>query len=158
MTNAKSLLIEQIEQLIAPVLHEHGAEQVDVQFVHENGQWVLRFFLDKTGGITLDDCAVISEHIGRNLDAADIIKQRYSLEVSSPGINRPLKKESDYHRFVGERVDVTLYAPLNGRRHFKGTLQSVNAGVVVVEEAPQQIFALPLADVAKAKLDPEIDI
>jgi len=158
MANAKSLLIEQIEQLIAPVLQEHDAEQVDVQFVHEYGNWVLRFFLDKTGGITLDDCAVLSSHIGQTLDAADIIKQRYSLEVSSPGINRPLKKESDYQRFLGERVDVTMYAPLNGRRHFKGTLQSVNAGVVVVEEAPQQVFALPLADVAKAKLDPEIHI
>ena len=158
MANAKSLLIEQIEQLVAPVLQEHSAEQVDVQFVHEHGQWILRFFLDKPGGITLDDCATISEHLGRILDATDLIKQHYSLEVSSPGINRPLKKEADYQRFIGERVDVTLYAPLNGRRHFKGTLQSVNAGVVVVEEAPQQVFSLPLADVAKAKLDPEIHI
>jgi ribosome maturation factor RimP len=158
MANTKSPLLEQIEQLIAPVLQEHGAELVDLQFVHEHGQWVLRFFLDKPGGITLDDCATISDHIGRILDASDIIKQHYSLEVSSPGINRPLKKESDYQRFIGERVDVTLYAPLNGRRHFKGTLQSVNAGIVVVEEAPQQLFALPLADVAKAKLDPEIHI
>ena len=158
MANAKSLLVEQIEQVTGPVLQEHGAEPVDVQFVHEHGQWVLRFFLDKTGGITLDDCATISEHISRILDAADVIKQRYSLEVSSPGINRPLKKESDYQRFVGERVDVTLYAPLNGRRHFKGTLQSISAGVVVVEEAPQQSFALPLADIAKARLDPEIHI
>lgn len=158
MANAKSLLIEQIEQLVAPVLLEHGEEQVDVQFVHEHGQWVLRFFLDKPGGITLDDCATISDHIGRILDATEIIKQNYSLEVSSPGINRPLKKEADYQRFVGERVDVTLYAPLNGRRHFRGTLQSFNAGVVVVEEAPQQTFALPLVDIAKAKLDPEIAI
>jgi len=158
MANAKSLLIEQIEQVVAPVLLEHGAEPVDIQFVHENGQWVLRFFLDKPGGIKLDDCATISDHIGRILDAADIIKQRYSLEVSSPGINRPLKKEADYQRFVGERVDVTLYAPLNGRRHFKGKLQSINAGIVVVEETPQQTFALPLVDVAKAKLDPEIHI
>ena len=139
-----------------PVLQEHGAELVDLQFVHEHGQWVLRFFLDKAGGITLDDCATISDHLGRILDAADIIKQSYSLEVSSPGINRPLKKESDYHRFIGEKVDITLYAPLNGRRHFKGKLQSVNAGMVVVQEAPQQTFALPLADVAKATLDPEV--
>ena len=158
MANAKSLLIEQIEQIAAPVLDEHAAELVDAQFVHEHGQWVLRFFLDKAGGITLDDCAVISDHLGRILDASDVIKQRYSLEVSSPGINRPLKKEADYQRFIGERVDVTLYAPLNGRRHFKGMIQSVNAGVVAVEEAPQQVFALPLADVAKAKLDPEIHI
>ena len=158
MGNAKSLLIEQIEQIAAPVLDEHAAELVDAQFVHEHGQWVLRFFLDKPGGITLGDCATISDHIGRILDAADVIKQRYSLEVSSPGINRPLKKEADYHRFIGERVDVTLYAPLNGRRHFKGKLQSVNAGEVVVEVEPQQVFALPLADVAKARLDPEIVI
>jgi len=158
MGNAKSVLLEQIERLIGPVLEEHGAELVDDQFVHEHGQWVLRFFLDKAGGITLDDCAVISDHIGRTLDAANIISQRYALEVSSPGINRPLKKEADYQRFIGERVDVKLYAPMNGRRHFHGTLQSINAGVVVVEEAPQQVFALPLADVAKANLDPEIRI
>ncbi len=140
--------MEQIEQVAAPVLAEHGAELVDAMFVHEHGQWVLRFYLDKTGGITLDDCAVISEHLGRNLDATDIIKQAYSLEVSSPGINRPLKKESDFQRFIGEKIDVTLYAP--------GTLQSVNAGVVIVQEAPQLAHTLPLADVAKARLDPEI--
>jgi ribosome maturation factor RimP len=156
MATAKTLLMEQIEQVAAPVLSEHGAELVDAMFVHENGQWVLRFYLDKQGGIMLDDCARISEHLGRNLDAADIIKQNYTLEVSSPGLNRPLKKEADYLRFIGEKVDVTLYAPLNGRRHFKGTLQSVNAGVVIVQEAPQQSFALPLADVAKARLDPDI--
>jgi ribosome maturation factor RimP len=156
MPTAKTLLMDQIEQVAAPVLAEHGAELVDAMFVHEHGQWILRFYLDKAGGITLDDCAVISEHLGRNLDATDIISQSYSLEVSSPGINRPLKKESDYQRFIGEKVDVTLYAPLNGRRHFKGTLQSVNSGVVIVQEAPQQAFALPLADVAKARLDPEI--
>jgi ribosome maturation factor RimP len=158
MANSKSILIEQIEQLTAPVLQEHGVELVDAQFIHEHGQWVLRFFLDKTGGVTLDDCARLSDHIGRTLDATDLIKQRYSLEVSSPGITRPLKKEADYQRFIGERVDVTLYAPLNGRRHFKGTLQSFQSGVVVVEEAPQQTFALPLTDVAKARLDPEIHI
>jgi ribosome maturation factor RimP len=156
MSNTKSILIEQIEQIAAPVLAEHSAELVDIVFVHENGQWVLRFFLDKPGGITLEDCARISEHLGRNLDATDVIKQSYTLEVSSPGINRALKKEADYQRFIGERVDVTLYAPLNGRRHFKGTIQSVNSGTVIVQEAPQQSFALALADVAKARLDPDI--
>ena len=154
--NPKTVLIEQLEQLTAPVLAEHGAELVDLQFVHEHGQWILRYFLDKEKGITLDDCATISDHIGRILDAADVIPQHYSLEVSSPGINRPLKNEADYRRFIGEQVDMTLYAPMNGRRHFKGTLQSVNNGVVVVQEAPQQSFALSLADVAKARLNPEI--
>lgn len=156
MANAKTVLIEQVARVAQPVLEEHGAELVDLQFVHEHGQWVLRFFLDKAGGISLDDCAAISEHVGRVLDATDLITQSYALEVSSPGINRPLKKESDYRRFIGERVDVTLYAPMNGRRHFRGTLQSVEEGRVVVQEAPDQAFALPLTDVAKARLDPEI--
>ena len=158
MANAKSILMEQIEQVAAPVLAEHNAELVDATFVHEHGQWVLRFFLDKPGGITLDDCATISDHIGRHLDATDVIRQSYVLEVSSPGLNRPLKKEADYKRFVGEKVDVTMYAPINGRRHFKGVLQSVESGNVVVQDDTKQSFALPLADVAKAKLDPEIHI
>ena len=156
MATAKTQLMEQIEQVAASVLSQHGAELVDATFVHEQGQWILRFFLDKPGGITLDDCAVISENLSRNLDATDIIKQSYALEVSSPGINRPLKREADYLRFIGEKVDVTLFAPLNGRRHFKGTIQSVNNGVVIVQVEPQQSFALPLVDVAKARLDPEI--
>src|SRR5688572_15857764 len=114
MATAKTHLIEQIEQVSAPVIAEHGAELVDLLFVHEHGQWVLRFYLDKPGGITLDDCAKISEHLGRNLDGTDVIGQSYTLEVSSPGINRPLKKEADFVRFIGENVDVTLYAPING--------------------------------------------
>src|SRR5258706_1821795 len=105
----KSVLIEQIEQLADPVLQEHGAEMVLVEFVHEHGSWVLRFFLDKPGGITLDDCATISEHLGRNLDATNLIPQAYALEVSSPGLNRPLRKEEDFERFKGERVDINLY-------------------------------------------------
>jgi len=157
MANAKSLLIEQIEQLAVPVLQEHAAELVDVQFIHEYGQWVLRFFVDKEKGVTLDDCAEISEHLSRILDATDLIKQRYSLEVSSPGINRTLKKEADFQRFIGERVDITLFAPMNGRRHFKGMLKSAGAGAVIVEEAqPLQAYTIPLADVAKARLDPDV--
>lgn len=159
MASSKSILIEQIEQVAVPVLQEHNAELVDIVFVHEHGSWVLRFFLDKPGGITLDDCAVISDHLGRNLDATDIIKQSYSLEVSSPGVYRPLKKEADFARFQGERVEVKLYAPLNGRRNFHGVIQSVSSGLVTVQEPEtQQQFQLPIADVAKAHLDPEINI
>ena len=91
-------------------------------------------------------------------DAADIIAQSYSLEVSSPGVYRPLKKESDYRRYQGQRVEVTLYAPVNGRRHIKGTIAEVQSGAVVVEENEQNRFTLPLTDVAKATLDPELEI
>ena len=156
--STKSVLIEQIEELATPVLQEHGAELVYVEFVHEHGQWVLRFFLDKPGGITLDDCATISEHLSRNLDATNLISQSYSLEVSSPGLYRPLRKEKDFERFKGERADIQLYAPLNGRRHFRGTIEGVAEGQVQVKDVSEQIFSLPLSGIAKAKLDPEIKI
>ncbi len=154
----RNVLIEDIEKLAAPVLQEHGAELVLVEFLHEHGSWVLRFFLDKPGGITLDDCATLSEHLGRNLDASNLIPQAYSLEVSSPGLYRPLRKEQDFERFKGERVDINLYAPINGRRHFRGTIESVHEGIVDVKDVAQQVYSLPLSGIAKAKLDPEIKI
>jgi len=158
MGSSKNVLLQQIEQLSAPVLQEHEAELVDLQYVHEHGRWVLRFFLDKGQGITLDDCATISEHLGRILDASGVIVNLYSLEVSSPGLYRPLRKEKDYQRFIGERVEVTLWEPLNGRRHFKGTIQSAQNGMVDVRDYTQQVFALPLKGIAKAHLDPDLKI
>jgi ribosome maturation factor RimP len=154
----KSVLIDQIEQLAEPVLKEHGMELVMVEFVHEHGTWVLRFFLDKPGGITLDNCAELSNHLGRMLDATNIIPQSYSLEVSSPGIYRPLRKLQDFERFKGERVDINLFAPLDGRRHFKGTIEGVGEGHVQVKDSSQQLFTLPFSGISKAKLDPEIKI
>ena len=158
MSPSKSVLIEQLEQLSSPVLEEHAANLVDLEFVHEHGQWVLRYFLEKAPGITLDDCARISEHLGRILDASNLIGQSYALEVSSPGINRVLKKVQDFERFKGERADINLYAPLNGRRHFRGTIESVQGDTVMIRDASQQVFSLPLTGIAKAKLDPEIRI
>jgi ribosome maturation factor RimP len=157
MANPKQILLEQVEALVKPLLDAKGMEVVDLEFVHEQGQWVLRFFLDKAGGITLDDCADMSNALGNVLDAADPIPQTYSLEVSSPGIYRPLRKEADYGRFIGERVDIKLYAPQDGRRHFTGTLEAVVEGNVVVESEGKK-FILPLSSVAKGRLDPEIDV
>ena len=154
---AKSALIERIESLTIPALSEYGAELVDIQFVHEHGQWVLRYFVDKAGGVTLDDCANLSDLLGRTLDASDAIPQAYSLEISSPGVNRPLKKIADFKRFLGSRSDITLYAPINGRRHFRAMLKNVtDQDVIVMEENVE--YTIPLVAIAKAKLDPEIDI
>ncbi len=154
--NVRNALLEQVQQLTDPVLAQHGTELVDLQFVHEHGQWVLRYFIDKENGVTLEDCAVVSEHVGRVLDAADTIPQSYSLEVSSPGINRALKKESDFRRFIGERADVTLFAPINGRRHFRGQIESVENATVALRDSEDVLFSLPIEGMAKAKLDPDI--
>jgi ribosome maturation factor RimP len=154
----KSVLIEEIERLIEPVLQEHGAELVMVEFVHEHGSWVLRLYVDKPLGVTLDDCATISEHVGRNLDATNLIQQAYALEVSSPGLYRPLRKEKDFQRFKGERAEIHMYAPINGRRNFKGIIEGVGDGNVQIKDVMDQVFSLPMSGIAKAKLDPEIKI
>jgi ribosome maturation factor RimP len=158
MDHQKNTVLSRVDELAGPVLAEHQAELVDLQFVHEHGQWVLRFFLDKAGGITLDECASISEHFGRIFDAADPIPQQYVLEVSSPGLNRALHNEKDFSRFAGERVDVKMFAPINGRRNFKGRIDSVHEGMVDIKDETEQLHSLPIEGIARARLDPEIDI
>src|SRR5260221_530085 len=115
--------LAQIENAVQSVLDQEAVELVDVQYVHEGGKWVLRFFLDKTGGITLGDCEYLSNRIGATLDMTDLLPQSYVLEVSSPGVDRILKKEKDFKRFSGYRVQLWLKAPESGRRHFVGIIK-----------------------------------
>lgn len=111
----------QVESLMSEILAGTDFELVDVEYVKER-DWYLRVFVDKAGGIDLDDCQNLSEQLGEKLDAADIINGAYILEVSSPGIDRILKKDKDFIREAGKVVDVTLYAPLNGEKIFVGEL------------------------------------
>ena len=112
----------QVESLLAEILQDTAFELVDVEYVKER-DWYLRVFVDKAGGVDLDDCQNISERLSAKLDAADIIGGAYILEVSSPGIDRVLKKDKDFVREAGKVVDVTLYAPLNGQKLIVGTLE-----------------------------------
>lgn len=131
-------------------------EIVDVEFRREAGGRVLRVFIDKPGGITLDDCQALSRALSRKLDEADPIADSYSLEVSSPGLDRPLKRPEDFHRFAGEAVHVRTYGPLDGRRNFKGELIGLQDGHVVVQldDGPVRI---PTDQIARARLDPRFD-
>ena len=112
---------EQVESLMSEILLGTDYELVDVEYVKER-DWYLRVFVDKAGGIDLDDCQNISEQLSAKLDKADIISGAYILEVSSPGIDRILKKDKDFVREAGKVVDVTLYAPLDGKKFFVGEL------------------------------------
>src|SRR5437016_1113302 len=103
-----------IEQAVTPLLDQEKAELVDLKFVQEGHRWVLKLFLDKPGGITLDDCAYFSDRIGSVLDESNAIGKSYVLEVSSPGIDRVVKKEKDFKRFAGQPVKVRLKLPQNG--------------------------------------------
>ena len=112
----------QVESLMAELLSDTDYELVDVEYVKEGRDWYLRIFADKAGGIDLDDCQTLSERLSARLDAEDIINGAYILEVSSPGIDRVLKKDKDFVREAGKVVDVTLYAPLDGKKLFVGEL------------------------------------
>lgn len=112
----------QVESLMAELLADTEYELVDVEYVKER-DWYLRIFVDKAGGIDLDDCQAISEKLSARLDNSDIISGAYILEVSSPGIDRILKKDKDFVREAGKVVDVTLYAPIDGKKLFVGELE-----------------------------------
>jgi len=136
-----------LEGMIAPLLEQEGAELVDLKYAKEGPRWVLRVFADKPNGITLDDCAYLSERIGGLIDASGAIERSYVLEVSSPGLDRVLKKEKDFARFAGKSVKLRLKAPENGQRNFQGRLAGYRDGKVAVEiNGTPREFELGLID------------
>ncbi len=153
-----SELLEDLQKLLTPVLEQENVELVDLTFQKGPNGWVLCFYIDRPGGITLDDCEKWSRQVEAVLDASDLISQSYSLEVSSPGVYRPLKKVSDYQRFAGERVSVKLYAPFIGQKTFHGILMGTDGENIQLKGEGEKEVLLRLCDVAKTKLDPIIEI
>lgn len=156
----KPVDVKQLEAIIAPVIAGQGCELVEVEWKNESG-WVLRVYLDKPveaeadpakSGVTLDDCANVSRELSAVLDVEDVIPVTYSLEVSSPGLNRPLKRAADFARFVGKRAKIRTRHPVGeSRRNFAGTLLGV-AGDRVQIDVGDQVFEVPVDDVEKANL------
>lgn len=112
------------EELITPLIDAEGFELVDVEYVKEGADWYLRVYIDKDGGITVNDCEKISRAFNEILDREDYIDDAYIFEVSSPGLLRPLKKDKDYQRNLGKLLEVKLFAPLNGVKEFEAELKS----------------------------------
>lgn len=148
--------IKELEQLLAPLLAKETYELVDLQYVTENGQKVLRVFTDKEGGIKLSDCEHLSGIISDSLDEADIIPDSYVLEVSSPGLDRILKDEKDFVKFLGKKTRVTTYVPVNGQKNFVGTIVSCADGKLVINCEPEKTAEIELQMIARARLEPEI--
>ena len=121
------------EQLIQPLIDANNFELVDVEFVKEGSDWYLRVYIDKDGGITVDDCELISRAFNEILDREDYISEQYIFEVSSPGIMRPLKKEKDYNRSVGKLIDIKLYKPVDKCKEFTGVLDSYDKDTVTIK-------------------------
>ena len=122
------------EEFLLPLMAEHQFELVDVEYVKEAGTWYLRAYIDKEGGIAVDDCEVISRKLSEWLDEKDFITDSYILEVSSPGLGRPLKKEKDFARSIGKEVEIKLYRALNKQKDFTGILRSYDKESVTIEQ------------------------
>ncbi|BFH14790.1 ribosome maturation factor RimP [Paenibacillus melissococcoides] len=140
-----------VESMITPYLEENGFELVDIEYVKEGSSWYLRIFVDKEGGIDIEDCGRISEYVSQKLDEADPIEDAYFLEVSSPGAERPLKKPQDVAKSVGKHVFVTTYEPIGGLKEFEGELVSFDGETMVVQVGGTD-RAIPYNKVASARL------
>ena len=150
--------IQTVETLLRPVVEDLGYEFVDLQLKTDHGRRVLRLLVDRPGGITLGECASLSREVNPHLEVADPIRGRYVLEVSSPGIQRPLKRVADFERFRGERVVVRTTETVEGRKTFRGiNLGLDDHGDLALEDAEtRRCYAIPLTRVVEARLDPEI--
>ncbi len=126
-------------ELAAPVVAEQGCELWDVEYVKEAGQWYLRLYIDKEGGVNINDCEAISRRVSDLLDEADPIEGSYTFEVSSAGAERPLKRPSDFERFMGSPVTVRLYKNRDGRKEYAGTLAGYEDGAVLLQVGGETI-------------------
>ena len=147
-------VVEAITSLVMPVLQEKDLVLVDVLYRRESSGWVLRLLIDKEDGVTLDDCTAVSREVSHLLDIEDIIEQAFNLEVSSPGLDRPLKSVGDFQRFAGRKAKVTTKEPIEGNQVFMGRINKVEDELITMEVGQQEL-RIPFSEVAKARLEVE---
>ena len=148
----KELYEQKTEELLLPIMEEQGFELVDVEYVKEGGSWYLRAYIDKPGGITVDDCENVSRQLSDILDEKDYIEDSYILEVSSPGLGRPLKKEKDFERSLGEEIEIRTYRPVQHQKEFRGLLTAYDKNSITIETENHESMVFAREDVALARL------
>ena len=141
-----------VEAYLLPLMEENNFELVDVEYVKEAGTWYLRAYIDKEGGIAVDDCEVISRKLSDWLDKEDFIDDSYILEVSSPGLGRPLKKEKDYVRSMGREVEVRLYKAIDRQKEFTGILKAWDKDTVTLEFEDEATLVIERSNIALIRL------
>ena len=129
----KEIYEQKAEALVSPIVEKYGFELVDVEYVKEGGNFYLRAYIDKPGGITVDDCETVSREFSDKLDEADFIEEAYIMEVSSPGLGRPLKKEKDFKRSIGKEVEIRTYRPIDREKEFYGVLKAYDENSVTID-------------------------
>lgn len=156
-----SSITDSVKKLVAPIIEGRGLELVDAEFKREGPNTYLRIFIDKAEGVTLDDCQNISRESELVLDVENIIQTQYILEVSSPGLDRPLKKREDYRRFQGHLVKIKTYRPLDGHKKFLGTLQGLTetelevSSIVTLTTKDGKEYHIPYEMISSARLEVE---
>ena len=143
---------QKAEALITPILNSMGFELVDVEFVKEAGEWYLRSYIAKEGGITINDCEAVSRLFSEKLDEEDFIEESYIMEVSSPGLGRPLKKEKDYKRSMGKELEIRTYKAIDREKEFYGILQAYDDSSVTIETEEGTTRTFDKKDIALIRL------
>ena len=147
----KGSIPQAIEDLADPVIRAQGLELVDIEYKKEGKNWFLRLFIDKEGGVNVEDCKTVSKMI------EDLIKAHYILEVSSPGLERPLKKEADFLRYRGKMIQVSTYSPIDSRKKFKGVIENYENETLFLK-SEDQIVEIPIGNLASARLEIEFKL
>ena len=149
-------IIEKIEKIVTPVVNENGLSLVDIEYMQDGGYWYVRIYVENLNGeITLEECAAISGKIDEDVDK--LIEQRFFLEVSSPGIERPLKKIEDFIRFKGEKIKVSLKHKINDKKSFEGIITECKDNIIFLEIEEENIVEIPFSEVKKANIIYEFD-
>lgn len=146
-------IISSVKELAVPILADNNIELVDIEYKIEMGRRVLRFFIDKEGGIMLDDCERVSREVSAILDVKDIMPHSYSLEVSSPGLDRPLTKKDDFLKYKNKKARIKTKTPIQGRRNFSIVIEGVKDEDVVVRDSENRILEIPIENIEKARLE-----
>lgn len=150
-----SKVAEIVEGMVIPIVNEIGLELVDIEYVKEGKDWFLRVFIDKETGVDIEDCGIVSEKLSEKLDEVDPIPHYYFLEVSSPGAERPLKKDKDFEKAIGKNVFIKTYEPIEGEKAFEGILTEFDGETATVEvkiKTRKKSFVIPFAKIASARL------
>lgn len=148
----RELYEQKTEQLLTPIVEEYRFELVDVEYVKEGSTWYLRSYIDKPGGISIDDCEKVSRRLSDLLDQEDFIEDAYIMEVSSPGLGRPLKKEKDFRRSLGEEVEIRTYRMIDKQKEFTGILKDYDENTVTITLADETEKTFDKDDIALIRL------
>lgn len=152
MLSKREIYEQRTEAVLLPIVEEYDFELVDVEYVKEGGTWYLRAYIDKPGGITVNDCETVSRRLSDILDEQDYIEDSYVMEISSPGLGRPLKKEKDFKRSLGEEVEIRTYRMIDKNKEFTGILKAYDNGTVTIQLDDETLKIFEKGDIALIRL------